>query len=324
MEHHPMTKLLSKRSTRILVGLAALACLALAGCAPVPPSGGIVTPGHWEVVRQIDYDALPKTALKGYIGPAYLYYAVSLAGFHTDAFGVTVGPDDDVRYTTDGGASWTKSPNALFCRHGLEIVDDQVAWHCGNGGTRVSTDGGRTWRTVAPSACPSLSFLDARTGWAASVYRLQATADGGATWSEVARPPAMDDIAAVALRTAADGTVLDKKGALYITADGGTSWRVLSLGLKAGEQLMSGQMPMAVMRFFDARRGLVVFDLSDGTVWSALTLDGGQTWQRAEIPELRGRSTYYHLYLARDGRLLTATDDFQGRHASVVLRYQQP
>jgi len=24
-----------------------------------------------------------------------------------------------------------------------------VAWHCGNGGTRVSTDGGRTWRTTA-------------------------------------------------------------------------------------------------------------------------------------------------------------------------------
>ena len=87
---------------------------------------------------------------------------------------------------------------------------------------------------------------------------------------------------------------------------------------------MSGQMPMAVMRFFDAGRGLVIFDLSDGTVWSALTLDGGQTWQRAEIPDLRGRSYYYRLFLAHDGQLLTATDDFQGKHESVVLRYRQP
>ena len=169
-----------------------------------------------------------------------------------------------------------------------------------------------------------MSFLDARTGWAASPYRLQATADGGTTWTGVARPPAMDDIAAVALRTAADGYVLDKEGALFVTADGGQSWRVLSLGLKSGERLMSGQMPMAVMRSFDARRGLVIFDLSDGTVWSALTLDGGQTWQRAEIPDLRGRSYYYRLFLAHDGQLLTATDDFQGKHESVVLRYRQP
>jgi photosystem II stability/assembly factor-like uncharacterized protein len=319
-----MTTLLGKRPTRILLGLVALAGLALAACAPAPLAGGIAAPGHWEVVRQIDYDDVPKAALKGDIGPAYLYYAVSLAGFQTDAFGITVGPDDDVRYTTDSGRSWTKAPNALFCRHGLEIVDEKVAWHCGNGGTRVSTDGGRTWRTVAPSDCPSMSFLDARTGWAASPYRLQATADGGTTWTGVARPPAMDDIAAVALRTAADGYVLDKEGALFVTADGGQSWRVLSLGLKSGERLMSGQMPMAVMRFFDARRGLVIFDLSDGTVWSALTLDGGQTWQRAEIPDLRGRSYYYHLYLAHDGQLLTATDDFQGKHESVVLRYRQP
>ncbi len=292
----------------------------LTGCMPAPY--GITAPGHWKVVRQIDYDDLPKTALKGDIGPAYLYYAVSLAGFHTDAFGVTIGPDDDVRYTTDGGTSWTKSPNALFCRHGLDIVDDRVAWHCGNGGTRVSTDGGRTWRTVAPSLCPYLSFLDARTGWAASPARLQATADGGASWAEVSRPPDMGDIAAVALRTATDGYVLDAKGGLYVTADGRKNWRVSSLGLRPGEQLMRGVNPMVAMRFFDARRGLVAFDLSDGTVWSALTLDGGQTWQRAEIPDLRGRSTYYHLYLARDGRLLTATDDFNGQHASVLLRYR--
>ncbi len=306
--------------TRFLLALACAGMVWSAGCAPAPY--GVAAPGQWEMVRQIDYDDLPKTALKGDIGPAYLYYAVSLTGFHTAAFGITVGPDDDVRYTADGGASWTKSPNALHCRHGLDIVDDKVAWHCGNGGTRVSTDGGQTWRTTAPSPCPSLSFLDARTGWAASPARLQATANGGATWTEIARSPAMSDIVAVALRTAADGYVLDKKGGLYVTGDGGKNWRALSLGLKTGEQLMGGINPMVVMRFFDARRGLVGFDLSDGTVWSALTLDGGQTWQRSEIPDLRGRSTYYHLYLARDGQLLTATDDFQGQHASVVLRYR--
>ena len=126
--------------------LLALACLALTACAPA--TYGVAAPGHWEVVRQIDYDALPKTALKGDIGPAYLYYAVSLAGFHTDAFGVTVGPDDDVRYTTDGGASWTKSPSALFCRHGLDIVDDRVA------GTAATAARASRPTAAAPGARP--------------------------------------------------------------------------------------------------------------------------------------------------------------------------
>ena len=128
----------------------------LGGCSfaysPVLPSETPTTinytsPGHWEIVRQIDYGSIPETNLKGANDPAYLLYLVTVAGFHSDAFGITVGPDDDVRYTTDGGQSWTRSTNALHCRHGLEVVDEYVAWHCGNGGTRVSTDGGQTWDT---------------------------------------------------------------------------------------------------------------------------------------------------------------------------------
>ena len=320
------------KPTSLLIILV-LGAIGLSGCASspqptLPPSTsistGVMPLGHWQVVRRINYSQLATTNLKGDLGPAYRLYLVTMAGFHTDTFGLTVGPDDDVRYTTDSGQSWTKAASALYCRHGLDIVNEKVAWHCGNGGTRVSTDGGQTWQTVTPAACPYLSFLDARTGWAASPYILQATTDGGVSWNRIAPPSAAQDIVAVALRTANEGYVLDTAGNLFVTADGGQSWVAQSLGLKAGERLIpTAEGPKAVLRFVDAQHGMVVFDLVDRTVWFALTVDGGQTWQRAEISELRGQSYYYHLYLARDGRLLTVTDDFNnGANTSLVLRYQ--
>jgi photosystem II stability/assembly factor-like uncharacterized protein len=305
--------------------------LGLGGCVLPVPSARLAdapTPalGRWEAVHTIRYSDISKENLKGHLGPAYLVYMVSMAGFQTESFGISIGPDDDVRSTTDGGQSWTKSPGALFCRHGMEIVDARTAWHCGNGGTRVSTDGGRTWRTTAQSACPYLSFLDARSGWAASPDMLQSTADGGQTWTNLVLPADIEEIAAIELRPGGNGYLLDAAGRIFVTTDGGRSWDMRSLGLAAGEILITGtEGPKAVMRFADARRGTVIFDLPDRTVWFALTSDGGRSWRRAEISELRDQSYYYHLFLSRDGSLLTATDDFNnGANLSIVLRYREP
>lgn len=318
--------------TGILMAAVLLVVTALAGCTPAsspaasPTTSGFDPTGHWETVRQIDYYSLTKDNLKGDLGPAYLVYMVSLAGFETDDYGITVGPDDDARYTTDGGQTWTKSPSALFCRHGLEIVDEKVAWHCGNGGTRLSTNGGQTWQTVTSSPCPYLSFLDEQTGWAASSSILQATSDGGASWNTIPLPPIEQSVTAIALRTAMDGYLLDTAGNVFITADGGQLWEKHSLGLRAGKQLITTSIgPKAALRFVDADHGMAVYDFSDGTVWFAVTNDGGQHWERTEISELSGKSLYYHLYLSRDGRLLTITDDFtNGKNMSIVLRYRQP
>jgi photosystem II stability/assembly factor-like uncharacterized protein len=291
-----------------------------------PSHSATPTLGHWEIVHQVDYDNLPEENLMGDIGQAYLVYQVTLAGFHTDTYGITIGPDDDARYTTDGGQSWTKASSELYCRHGLEIVNEQIAWHCGNGGTRVSMDGGQNWTTVAPSSCPFMSFVDEQTGWTASPIRLQITTDGGMSWSNVSLPWSdTQGIAAIELRTATDGYILSTLGNLYSTTDGGQSWQERSLGLRPGEQLIttrtSGQY--VAMRFWDTQHGMVVFSLSDRTVWYAVTEDGGQHWQRDEISELRDQSYYYHLFLSRDGPLLTVTDTFlNGQNVSIVLRYE--
>jgi len=322
------------RLAKLLVALIALGAAGLSGCSLQIPSGlrGVApvpvdfsAPGRWETIRQIRYADISRDNLQGILRPIDWVYLVTMAGFQTESYGISIGPDDDVRYTTDGGQTWTKTSAALNCRHGLEIVSEKVAWHCGNGGTRVSTDGGRTWQTTAPSLCPFLSFQDARSGWAASPYALQSTVDGGNSWQSLALPAGAQDLAATSLRTMKDGYLLDVAGNLFVTADSGRSWETGSLGLAPGEQLITGsEGPKAVMRFLDDRRGLVVFDLPDGTVWSATTQDGGRTWRRVEISEIANQSLYYHLYLSRDGRLLTVTDDFNnGANTSLVLRYRQ-
>jgi hypothetical protein len=300
----------------------------LAGCTfpgrpadPIPFGEG--PPGRWERINSLSFFDIPEQNLKGRIGPAYRPYLVTVAGFHTEQFGITVGPDDDVRHTVDGGTTWTKAEHDLHCRFGMEIVDEKVAWHCGNGGTRRSVDGGRTWTTVTRSPCPSMSFIDETTGWAASPFGLRATADGGQTWTDPA-PPVEEGrlIAAVHLHTEDEGYVLDSQGGLYATADGGENWERRSMELPDDARLIPVYSGMrAVLRFVDDRHGIAVFVLEDVSYWFAVTGDGGRTWQREEIAELREQA-YYYMYLSRDGSLLTITSDYNlGENVSWVFRY---
>jgi hypothetical protein len=301
----------------------------LAGCTlpgrpadPIP--FGEEPPGRWEQIADFSFYDIPKENLKGQIEPAYWMYMVTMAGFHTERFGITVGTDDDARYTEDGGKTWTIAGHELSTRFGMEIVDEKVAWHCGNGGTRRSVDGGRTWTTVTRSPCPSMSFLDERTGWAASPNHLRATNDSAQTWTDL-YPPLEEGrlIAAIALRTDQKGYVLDDGGHLYASAEGGGTWDTRSMDLPVGALMVPvTSASRAALRFVDDRHGVAVFSLKDQSVWFAVTADGGHTWQREEIVELRGRAMYYSIYLSRDGSLLTVTSDYNlGENVSLVFRY---
>jgi photosystem II stability/assembly factor-like uncharacterized protein len=258
----------------------------------------------WELLRQTKAS-----------GPVYL------AGFHDPDFGITVGYAGDVRYTADGGYLWTRAENKSACRFGLDIVDENTAWHCGNGGhIRVSTDGGQTWQIATsfgpnhPNHCRFLSFLDAKTGWAATPYQLGVTMDGAETWTEISLPEGTQTIAAISLRTVTEGYVLDDTSTLFITRDGGQTWSAYSLGTE-DEGLLTASTPMAALRFTSANQGIAVFQ-DRRQVWYALTEDGGQTWQRGEIPMTIVRPS---LYLAHDGETLTMLSGSE----ITVLRYER-
>lgn len=287
----------------------------------------------WQVIRLLEFDR-----------------QVALAGFSGEQSGIIVQQLDGLaRRTTDGGQTWNtlenqcESPSDPGCEcqsmsmsycFGLDVVDEQVAWQCGSDNSVcLTTNGGQAWQSITehsatyPNQCRFLSFLDAKIGWSATPLRLLATEDGGTSWTEIALPEKGQRITTVARRTTVDGYVLDDRGNLLVTHDAGESWTTRSLGLEDGEQLLSQCNAATTMRFSDADNGIVVFSSitngQTGQTWVARTSDGGQTWQREQlpsIPEIRG-SIYYH-HLSHDGKTLTITGT-SGRQAA-VLRYQAP
>ncbi len=281
----------------------------LAGCSPAATP---VAPTQTPQPTKAPATETPKEPWKA-VATSNYNHSVNYVGFMNKSFGITIGYGGEVHYTTDGGTTWPLATNSSMCRFGLEIVDDQVAWHCGNGGgVRKSTDGGKTWHAVAnfgpnePNQCRFLSFLDGTTGWAATPSQLAATSDGGTTWQEITLPQGILSIMAIELRTPQNGYLLGSSGKLYMTTDGGKSWTPQALEFT--KNAFPGKMPspLAAMRFTDEKHGMVVMsrgNQDDGFyIWSSYTEDGGTSWRQDMVPVAKGIP---YLYLSRDGTILT-------------------
>lgn len=255
----------------------------------------------WKTVRQIDVEQPLRTA-----------------AFLNLDFGFTGGPSEEgkAHVTRNGGQSWLMAQSSADCLFGLDIVGESIIWQCSLGPVGVSADGGRTWRSVSSygNYCRQVSFLDETTGWIASNVEIGMTRDGGGTWNQVSLPDLADDIAAIWLRTAQDGYVLDISGILYITSDGGEHWtrRRLELGLE-DQTLPSAETATAAVRFFDANRGLIVLQRLDhgrSRVEALHTNDGGESWVLENVMET---PMLISLYLSHDGSILTVTDTFDSQ-----------
>lgn len=153
----------------------------------------------------------------------------------------------------------------------------------------LTSDAGSTWRDVTPAARPDAAFfLDPQTGWAVSAAEISSTLDGGQTWT--AQPIAFDldrysGNASLHFADRDHGWLLLQfvsssnfsLGALFVTGDGGRSWRQLPGPPAAGR-----------LRFTSASNGAIVG--GPGSDETFVTHDAGQTWQPAAAAseELRG------------------------------------
>ncbi|HTX93078.1 MAG TPA: YCF48-related protein [Anaerolineales bacterium] len=293
--------------------LVALILAGVAGCSP-----RTAKPGNWQPVRSET------------ISHQFMY-----AGFASETEGMVLGQTGSghtgrIYTTTDAGASWNEGQNTSRFLYGLDIVDANVAWVCGDASfVRKSVDGGKTWQAVGnfgstePNQCRFLSFLDAQTGWAATPTELGQTTDGGQIWTDISLPTGGQTIAALDLRTPAEGAVLDSSGRLFMTHDDGKSWSELKLDFTGGAMLGKMPSPSVAMRLIDEARIMIALyrnpSGSGFTIWSAYTEDGGKSWQMAQVPAGDG---LLNLYLSRDGRILTTSNT--GLLAVATFRYQQP
>jgi len=206
----------------------------------------------------------------------------------------------------------------------MDIVDVQTIWQCGMKNLSVSTDGGKTWKAIADKVGGMgciLAFADAETGLLGFGNKFQMTTDGGTTWKELALPEAVSKVAAISLRTPNDGYLIDEKGILHITQDGGKTWSSRSLGLDNPGIMgfASGgfvnETPQAAVRFINADHGLVVLGLSGKTSMIALrTSDGGKSWKEESLPAKLGTP-----YISHDGKFLTVNKWGEG---ITLLKYE--
>jgi len=265
--------------------------LLVVGCAPTVAEGT-----NWDIVLQVN-----------------VQHPTIAAEFLDEAFGVVVDDASALHITTDGGQTWTRAANNLAqSRAGLDVVNERLIWLVGAGGrVWTSTDAGQNWRAVARipygGHVEFVSFLDDRTGWAASAEsrQLWATGDGGRTWNEIALPQRAGGLAAIVLRTTLAGYLLDRRGVLFTTQDGGQTWSSQTMGLD--ESLSIPVLtPSAAIRFLDEHCGIGILGLAgDGRseVWAMRTMDGGQSWDHESVPVSIGQ-----FYLTHDGALLTVAD----------------
>lgn len=168
----------------------------------------------------------------------------------------------------------------------IRFLDPANGWMVGGdsaveGGEIARTrDGGKTWTVVklveplmvraANYFMVSVQFVDGQRGWISGQSgRILRTDDGGEHWDEL-RVPARTLVQDVFFLDHDTGWALTWSEVL-LTTDGGEHW---SRGAKLAGRFRA-------IRFLDRQNGIVVGPGGIQRSW-----DGGQGWQRVEVPDI--------------------------------------
>ncbi len=232
---------------------------------------------------------------------------------------------------TVAAGPWLVQESGTTARlRGVSVVDGEVAWASGAGGTCVrTTDGGATWKGVVVPEAAGLDFrdvhaVDARTAYLLSIgagelSRVYKTTDGGATWARSYRnPDPRGFLDAIAFRDADHGLALgdpvDGRFVVLATVDGGRTWaRTPASGMP---EALPGEGAFA------ASGTCLVVD-GRGHAWFATggaararvfrSSDDGQTWAVADTPIRAGNpsSGVFSMAFSDDGHGVAVGGDYR-------------
>ncbi len=242
--------------------------------------------------------------------------SVTIAGFSNEKHGITAGYAGASFFTDDSAKTWQQGNNSSMCRFGLEIIDDKIAFHCGNAGqNRVTIDGGKTWKKMKdfgagePGHCRYLSFIDENIGWIAAPDRLASTSDCGNTWNKIVLPDDIGSITAIELLNdllGNTGFIMDSNGFLYVTNNGGLDWSKKQIKVEGHEfDFIPAKAPKNAMHFNSSLNGIIiVYQTKPEKEWVSLTTkNGGNSWEIEQVDnKIKQNST---VFISNDGKYLT-------------------
>jgi photosystem II stability/assembly factor-like uncharacterized protein len=192
---------------------------------------------------------------------------------------------------------------------GLGIVDANVVWASGTGGTFVrTTDGGETWQAGTVAGAEKLDFrdvyaIDAETAYLMSIgkgneSRIYKTTDGGKNWLleyTEQNPEAFLDCMAFwdATHGIVVGDTLDGKPELLTTSDGGAHWTPLPSNTippaKKGEgSPASGTCIATYGQKKGKKENRHAWFVTENASRVFHTADSGKTWTASETPLVTG------------------------------------
>lgn len=214
-------------------------------------------------------------------------------------------------HTQDGGETWeerlvlpVEAPGGSFPMQGLAAIDDGTVWLLvatvdGGYEARLTTDGGRSWRTtLARRGLNNLiadgvngAWVIASTESGAEVLR---TTDSGRSWvrSLSGKPHTLSRVGRGLWALERDGAYCTSSNCseykLSHSADGGASWTDLG-NPKNSATCTGGHLGTPSFSETDGRTGYIPISLGAGGVRSGdggllLTNDGGRTWRCETTP----------------------------------------
>ena len=182
---------------------------------------------------------------------------------------------------------------------GLSVVSDTVAWASGAKGTVLLTTDGANWQVFQVAGAEKLDFrdihaIDARSALVMSagpgaLSRIYRTDDGGASWHLLATNQFAEGFwDAMAFWDADNGIVfgdpVNGKFQVYVTADGGTTWRLgEGKGLDALDKEGAFAASGTCLSVAGARDAWIV---TGGAQSSRVfhSADRGANWQASSLP----------------------------------------